>query len=373
MRTHDQNYLQMNHFIKKPPAKFDNVLRLIFAGCFLTILGACSEEKSTEGVEAVLRPVRSILVTRPDTVTSREFSAVVDASRKADLSFKISGEVVKVYVKQGEKVGSGKVLAKLNDADIKLQVGEANSNFEKAEADFARARKLIQTNTISKADYDQVKANFNSVRAVLKGVENNLSYTELKAPFKGVVAKKYIENFEEVNAKQAIFALHDLSSIHLKIDLAESIMARSKRDNSPKLTAFFDAIPDASFPLSVGEVSTAPDEITKTYEVTLVMKMPKNRNILPGMSARVVAEWPLSEDSSGNFYLPANLVLKDSRGNYVFTIADNGDGSGTVARTEVTIGDISQSGIEVFSGISEGDRVLTAGMSKVNDGMLVKF
>ena len=130
---------------------------------------------------------------------------------------------------------------------------------------------------------------------------------------------------------------------------------------------------DKLLPMDFKEFSKRADPITKTYEVTLVMEMPKNRNILPGMSARVVAEWPLSEDSNGSFYLPANLVLKDNRGNYVFTIADNGDGSGTVSRTEVTIGEISQSGIEIFDGISEGDRVLTAGMSKVSDGMLVKF
>ena len=153
--------------------------------------------------------------------------------------------------------------------------------------------------------------------------------------------------------------------------LTNKVVARP--ENPPRLTAFFEAIPDASFPLSIGEVSTAPDEASKTYEVTLVMEMPKNRNILPGMTARVVAERTLPESFDAKFYLPANVVLKDSNGHYVFTVSDNEDGSGTVHRAEVTIGEISQLGIEVFSGVAQKDRVLTAGMSKVSDGMQVKF
>ena len=355
----------MNHYC--------SLTRIGFICCIGLVLSACGSENDVVNPEPVLRPVKTMIVTHPDTGKSREFTAVVDAARKADLSFKVSGEIVKVFVKQGDDVRSGKVLAKLDDTDINVQLGEAESSFEKAQADFSRAQTLIQSNTISKSDFDQVKANFNTASAALRAVQNNLAYTELKAPFNGVVARKYVENFEEVNAKEPVFALHDLSKIHLKIDIPESIMVQARPDNPPKLTAYFEAIPDASFPLSIGEVSTAPDEATKTYEVTLVMEIPKNRNILPGMTARVVAERSVAESFDADFYLPANVVLKDSRGHYVFTVADNENGTGTVKRTEVTIGEISQLGIEIFNGIQEGEHVLTAGMSKVSDGMQVRF
>jgi len=355
----------MNHHFLK--------MRFITITCLGLILSACGGENNAVSEEPILRPVRTMIVTSPDTGKSREFTAVVDAARKADLSFKVSGEIVKVFVKQGDEIRSGKVLAKLDDTDTKIQLDEAQSSFEKAQADFTRAQKLIQSNTISKSDFDQVKASFNTANAALKAVQNNLAYTELSAPFSGVVARKYVENFEEVNAKQPVFALHDLSKIHLKIDIPESIMVQARPDNPPKLTAYFEAIPDASFPLIIGEVSTAPDEATKTYEVTLVMELPKNRNILPGMTARVVAERTLAESFDANFYLPANVVLKDSRGHYVFTVADNDNGIGTVRRTDVTIGEISQLGIEIFDGVQEGEHVLTAGMSKVSDGMQVRF
>ncbi|MEM7565428.1 MAG: efflux RND transporter periplasmic adaptor subunit, partial [Pseudomonadota bacterium] len=166
----------------------------------------------------------------------------------------------------------------------------------------------------------------------------------------------------------------DLSRIDLKIDVPESIMVNVRGNEKPaKITAFFDAIPDTAFPLEFKDVATQPDEVTKTYQVTLSMKSKPQHNILPGMTARVVAERKVSEDLSSGIYLPANVVLKDSRGNFVYIVKSHEDGTGIVVKKPVDIGDISQLGIEILSGIDEGEAVLTAGMSKVSDGMKVKF
>lgn len=334
----------------------------------------CEQDNAPLTEEKPLRPVRTMVVSVADTTNSHEFTAVVDAARKADLSFKISGEIITMNIKQGDRVVAGQVLAKLDDKDIKIQLKEAQSSYDKAKSDFDRARKLIKSNTISKADFDQVKAQHNSALAILDGTKNNLSYTSLKSPFKGVIAKKYSENFQEVNAKQPVFALHDLSSINLKIDVPESIMINTRQnDTPPNLSASFDAIPEVSFPLKFKEVATQPDEVTKTYEATLSMEKPKNHTILPGMTARVVAELSIPDNISPKFYLPANVVLKNSSGNFVYSVVDNKDGSGTIVMKTVTIGEISQLGIEIFSGIAEGEHIVTAGMSKVSDGLRVKF
>ena len=139
------------------------------------------------------------------------------------------------------------------------------------------------------------------------------------------------------------------------------------------LKATFDAIPDVFFPLKFKEASTQPDELTKTYEATLTMLTPSDQNILPGMTARVIAQRELDEDDQFNFFLPVNAVLKDSQGNFVYSVKDNNDGTGTIIKKVVTIGRINQLGIEISSGIKKGDHVITAGMSKISDGMLVKF
>lgn len=345
-----------------------NGLLVLLSAVFLI---ACGSE-TVQTVEKPLRPVRTIEVSTNDNSLTHEFSAVVDASRKADLSFKVSGEVVQFLVNQGERVEKGQLIAKLNDRDIKIQLDEAQSYFDKAKADFERAKNLIQSNTISQADYDQLKSQFSSAKAKLEASKNNLEYTELTASFSGVIAKKYTENFQDVKAGSPIVALHDLSKINLNIDLPESIMIRVKRsEGPPKLSATFEAIKNKVFPLTFKEVSTQADEVTKTYKVTLTMDSTDEHTFLPGMTAKVKAQH--KGDISGKYYLPISTVLKDSTSHFVYLVQQKSEGVGVIQRKNVTVGEITEFGIEIFSGISIGEHVLSAGMSKVSDGQEVKY
>ena len=107
--------------------------------------------------------------------------------------------------------------------------------------------------------------------------------------------------------------------------------------------------------------------------------------ILPGMTASVSANLSLGRASPGksneqnqaSFYLPSHTVLKDAQGNFVFVVLKHDLGVGKIVRKSVVIGDITAQGIEVFAGLtstlSTGDYVISAGMSKISSGSLVKF
>ncbi|PCI71793.1 MAG: efflux transporter periplasmic adaptor subunit [Gammaproteobacteria bacterium] len=349
--------------------------RLIRSSLLISILFlcACQEEKSV--VAEILRPVRTIVIQHPNSGKVMQYAAVVDASQKADLSFKVSGELIHVYVKQGDEVKKHQILAKLNDTDIKLKLAEAQSTFDKAKADYDRGMTLIDKNVISKADIDTLKAQYTSANTKLKGAKNNLEYTNLYASFDGVIARKYSENFQEINAKQPIFALNNIDVIHLKINVPESVIIQIPRgDANRPIVAIFDDIPNQEFPAVFKEVSLQADEITKTYEVTFSMASPKNHTILPGMTAVMRGTQRMtSKDKMTRFYLPSHSVLKDSSGNYVYIVETVEVGKGKIVKKLVTIGEITSNGIEVFSGVYSGQYLVTAGVSKIADGMFVKF
>jgi multidrug efflux pump subunit AcrA (membrane-fusion protein) len=98
----------------------------------ITTLISCSKEIELPKNEQILRPVKTMVLASVDRTRIHEFTAVVDAVRKADLSFKVSGELAEFYVKQGDHVAKGDVLAKLNDTDILIQVKDAQSQFNNA-------------------------------------------------------------------------------------------------------------------------------------------------------------------------------------------------------------------------------------------------
>ena len=354
--------------------KFNNLVLTLSMVPFLSLLTACDGGQSVVEEAPLLRPVKTIEIEEASSGPYREFTAVVDASQKVDLAFKVSGMVNQLPVKAGDEVTEGQLIAKLDDTDFKVQLNEAQSSYDKASSDFKRATDLIKTNSISQADFDQLKAQHNSASAQLENAKNRLEYTELRATYDGIIAQRYTENFQEVSALSPIVALHDIVNINFKVDVPESVLINVHPDSKPpEVTASFASIPDRNFDLTFKEISTQADNVTKTYQVVFSMPNPKDYTILPGMSARVRVYRDETEAALAEYFVPAQAVLKDSAGNYVYTVTANGDGTGTVSRNNVTIGDITAWGIEIYSGLQPGQHVITAGMSKVSDGLQVKF
>ncbi|MCG7551715.1 efflux RND transporter periplasmic adaptor subunit [Pseudoalteromonas sp. Of7M-16] len=340
------------------------------ASICLALIG-CSDQQPEQQQSEQLRPVRTMLLSSQVDGPLVEFPAVVDAASSADLSFKVSGEVTELLVKQGEEIQLGDVIAKLDTTDYQLSLDDAQANYNKAQADFSRAKQLIKSGTISQSDYDQLQSHFTSAKSKLANAKNNLSYTNLKASFSGVVARTYIERFEEVQAKQVVATLQDIKHVTLKVNVPESLMIKVSKDAPKHIIAEFSGIPDKTFPLDFVEVSTQADEVTKAYEVTLSMTRPENYNILPGMTAKVLAKG--ADVNKSGLYLPINTVLKDASGNYVWTVEPAGAGKGEIKKKSIVIGDVSTLGFPVLSGVAEGEYIVTAGMSKVSEGQLVKF
>ena len=342
----------------------------------MSFLSACEKPKQIT-VTPELRPVRTLMVETVDVSQALEFTAVVDAVNRADLAFKISGELTEFVVKQGDKVKKGDVIAKLDDTDLQIYVAEAQAHFDKAMADLSRANNLVKTNYISASEFDQIRTSAQSAKAQLASANNNLSYSTLRASFDGIIAKVYSKNYQEINAKEPMVRLHDLSQIQLIVNIPESIMIHLQKNATPGVvSATFSSIKDQRFPLQFSEVSTLADEHSKTYEVIFNMKALKGYVILPGMTASVSAQVALPYNESQvhpSFYLPSHTVLKDGQGNYVFVVNKHKAGVGKISRKSVVIGNITAQGIEVFTGLNSGDHVISAGMSKIKSGTLVKF
>jgi RND family efflux transporter MFP subunit len=202
----------------------------------------------------------------------------------------------------------------------------------------------------------------------------SVAYTKLKAPFAGRIAIRHVENFEEVQVKQAIVTLQDPSAITIRIDVPESVMIRVKEESDPEVYAVFTQIPDRQFPLTLKEASTQSDEQTKTFAVSFSMPAVDGFNILPGMSVTVRAKPEYSSTSGLEvIHVPAHAVLEDAQGRFVYLVKPIGDGKGEVEKRLVTVGELSTLGLAVISGLEVGDEVVTAGMSKMVPGLVVRL
>jgi RND family efflux transporter MFP subunit len=350
--------------------------RAILASTLLPLLlTACTEEAPLPPPES--RPVRTMLVGGDIAGDFRQFPGVVDAIQRADLSFRVQGKLIEIMVKEGDMVKKGQLLARLDPTDYQIVLNDRKASYKTAEANYERAKTLLEKGAISKVDHDKIRADYFTARANLDAAEQDMKYTSLKATFPGYIARRHVENFEEVRRKQTVFTLQDISELEIKVDVPETIMIQLRRAIEPgkvtrperEMYAVFNQIKDVKFPLTTKEVSTTADTNTRTFQATLKMEHPEGYNVLPGMTATVFAEvLPTERGDSLSILLPVSAVVADTGKDPIVWILD--EETLTVSAKPVTVGEISTSSITVF-GIEPGQRVVTAGAAFMREGMKV--
>lgn len=335
-------------------------------------LAGCSKEPQQDD-QPPLRLVRTQVVSSNSAQDWREFPGVVEAAQTADLGFRVPGKLEKIMVLEGDHVKKGQLLAILDDTDYQIQLSGRQADFDKAEADFKRGKSLLSQQLIASADFDKLKAQHAASLAALTSAKQNVEYTQLKAPFDGSIASRHVDNFEDVSAVQPIFTLQDMSSIHVKVNIPETLMIRLKQESKATVFAIFDAIPGQQFPLSVQEIATQADPGSKTFAVTFNMPTVDTLNILPGMSVTVRGKPPAQpQEGKTPMMVPSQAVIENNAGRFAFVVENLQNNIGTVKQRAVETGRVSAQGLEVFSGLKPGDLLITAGMSKMSEGLQVR-
>jgi RND family efflux transporter MFP subunit len=250
---------------------------------------------------------------------------------------------------------------------------------EKAKGDYDRILRIRKEDpgATSQAMVDQKRAALNSTKADIKSLEaavdgqkNQLSYTYLRAPFTGVIAKRYVDNFQEVRAKQAVLSLQDITHIESLVDIPENVMATVKRGTTSAY-AEFAAAPGKQYELEIKEVAAKADPRTQTYLAVLTMKAPEGVNILPGMTATVVASAQLGESSGEKHVVPAIAVFADEAGNSNVWVVD--PDSMTVHKRKVTTGNLTgKDSIQILEGLNSGEKIAVTGVVQLREGVQVR-
>ena len=340
---------------------------LILASSFF--ISGCEEPPQTIATSS--RLVRTIVIGGDVNADIRTFPAVVDAIQKAEISFRVSGKIHNILVKEGDKVKKGQVLAELDSTDLMITLKDHQANYDTAKANFDRAIMLVKKGAISQAEHDNIRARYNTAEANLNTAKQNVHYTKLTANFDGYIARRHVENFEEVIRSQKIFSLEDVSALKIEIDVPETLMIVINKSSkgTRNMYAVFDNILNHEFPVSFLETSIKADPKTKTFKITLRMEAPTNYNVLPGMTATVFAELlPDESETSIVVSLPVSAVVADSKKQATVWVVD--ETSMTVNPRKVKPGLMLGSTLRV-EGLISGERVVVAGASFLRKNMRV--
>jgi RND family efflux transporter MFP subunit len=349
---------------------------ILAGGLILALLG-CGEEPAPE--EPSVRAVKILEMGAGGQQETREYPGQISAAQTANLAFEVPGKIVELPVKEGQAVAAGDVIARLDPRDYEAKRNAGAAREKAARADYDRARALFDKEVISKQQLDTAQRNYEVAKADADTSRKSVEDTLLRAPFAGKIARKLVDDFKNVQAKEPIVTLQDDSHLEIVVNAPESDFARVKpgqtleqrtaRSVEAQPVIFVSSLPDRAFPARLKELATTADPITRTYAVTFSFENPTDVSVFPGMTARVRIN-RAAEGGEDGFWLPTQAVRTDATGEaFVWVIEREGM---TAKRTPVTLGVLADDRVRILSGLQAGDWVAVSGVHQLREGVQVR-
>lgn len=337
----------------------------------LLMLSGCDEggaEMSASQTESS-RPVPMLRVEATGQVSSLRFPGRVRSAHRADLAFNVPGQVVELHAEEGQRIEKGQLVARLDDANYRILMESALATYNKARTDHERVARIWETKQmIAKAEVDKQRANMEVARAEYSLARKHFDDTRLLAPFTGVVTRRYVENFSNVEDKAPIIGLQDLNELEIVINVPERIVRNTQK--SKTVHAVFADRPEQLLPVHLKTFSAETDSQTQSYEVVLTLEPGHGLTILPGMSVDVVPGELVDQTAAGEIRIPLQAVYSPGRDATAVWLVD--PESSRVQLREVKLGEVLGAEVVVRSGLADGETIVTAGVSQLREDMLVR-
>ena len=344
----------------------------------LTLATGCSEDVVEQ--QAVARPVKLLKLGDGTGAGSFEYPAKVEAAQSSEMAFEVSGKIVEFPVEEGQRVEEGTVLVRLDPRDFENAAASARAEMDRAKAFRDRVKQAAKSEAVSRQEVTDAEARYQKAVADSDIRRKAVDDSSLRATFSGVVAKKLVADFANVQAKQPVLILQDDSHLEIAVNFPEQDLRYAKpgltveertKVMNPEIVV--TAFPDRRFEAKLKSLATTADPVTRTFSATFRFETPSDIVVRPGMTAKVVLRplpAALSDVRGQRLRVPSNAVLADEQGQaHVWRVDQK---SMTVQRVAVELGELSGGDVEVITGLKVGDTIASSGVHHLQPGMEVR-
>lgn len=315
----------------------------------------------------LVRPVKVKILVKEPFVKVSSFPAISAESKQVSLAFRVPGPLVKLNVKEGQKINKGELLAEIDPRDFEIQLATAKANYFQAREEAKRFEELYQRKGVSINDLEKIQMARDIAHAKYQSAQNALKDTRLVAPFTGYVESKFVENFESVGAGAPIVSLLDVSHMEVKAGIPESLLMQAN-----KFCGFeceFDVLKGKSFKARLKEIGKKASYQGQTYPITVIIDSPTKDLIRPGMNAqlRIKVE---EENFDNGFVVPITSVVNIAGNPSVWIYNTHKE---SVHSRKVKVESLlPKSKILVSGNINEGEKIVVLGGSYLSENQKVK-
>ena len=320
-----------------------------------------AKEKEDKAKADAAIPVEVAQPKRGEMLAMYSGTATLEAEADAEVVAKVGGEVRRLFVEEGDHVRAGQILAQLDDRQLRLQAAQTRAARGKAERDFKRQVELHNKGLVSAGAFEGLKFDLDNQVAADDLAQLNLSYSEIRAPFAGIVSVRHVKLGQEIAIGTSMFRVTDPTPLKASVFVPERELARLKPGQLASISV--DALAGRNFPAIVKLVSPVVDAATATFKVTLEVNDPKG-DLKPGMFARVGIVFERRVDA---LTIPRLALLDTDGSSNVFVVS-----AGKAEQRAIKTGLSNAGRVEVTEGLKGGEQVVVVGQNGLKDGNPVR-
>lgn len=332
---------------------------LLIQGCMDRANGS---EEEAAAAEILAIPVEAATVTQSDVAAFYSGTATLEADEQATVVSQITGVVLDIKVEEGDYVEAGQILARVETDRYALQVEQANAALKRLEMDFQRKKELYVKKLVSAEDFERVAAEYAAQKAGVDLARLDLEYTNIRAPISGFISERLVRAGNLVKLHDPVYRITSYDPLLAVLYVPERELSVLRKGLDVSMSV--DAWPGESFTGEVIRISPVVDPSTGTFRVTAKI-IDHGQMLKPGLFGRVGILYDLHQDVP---VIPRSAVITEDELNHVFVI-NNG---GSASRRNVQLGYEREGLIEVLTGLTQGETVVTAGKGSLSDGVQVE-
>jgi len=303
-------------------------------------------------------PVEVSVAQRDTVVDAIAATGQIEAIQAIDLRPEVEGRIMDILVREGQEVEKGTPLFKVDDGELKAQVARATADRDLARQALERTKQLIAQNASSAADLERAEATARGADAQLDLLQLRLDRSVVRAPFGGVVGRRYVSQGDFVNSGSKLTALHSVNPQYAVLDVPERYADQLKRG---QLVSFqVAALPGRNFSGEVVFVDPTVELPARTILIKAIVPNPR-RELASGMFIEARLATSIRPNA---IVVPEDAILPMQGATYVWVIKD-----GKADRRQVTLGVRTAGWAEILGGgIEAGDQVVVGGLERLFPG-----
>ncbi|WP_276168441.1 efflux RND transporter periplasmic adaptor subunit [Zobellia alginiliquefaciens] len=282
----------------------------------------------------------------------------------------MSGTLQRVYVKEGQKVSAGQILATIDDGGMSSQLSQLKTQAALSKTTFERRKRLWDQKIGSEIEYLSAKTNYEAAEDAIKQAESQLGKSTIRAPFSGIIDDVIKDQGTVVSPGPGseVFRIVNLSDMYIEVDVPETYLDGIKVGKEAKV--YFPVLGD-TVTTKVRQTGNFINPSNRAFTIEIPVPNKKG-NIKPNLTAKVNINDYTSEDA---IVIPQSIISENAEGDqYVFIAElDGGENEAILKKSIIQTGKTQGSQIEVLSGINDGDHIIEEGARSVKDGQKVQI